>query len=762
MTPPDRPLSAASTGAANEGISAASRTTTINPDPPHQHAEPPRSPRPDVLLRCLLYLTQQLGRPVSEADIRALCPIDASGMSELNFLHAAQRLGYKVGRSEIELKTLDGAPTPFVLLCSGDVPPVVVAAASRGNFTLVDVVNGKTRAVSPDELLELGYRVILIKAQSGAGAAGETKPIGRSAGTGWRTLFNERVRRVLGELIAASFIINILALATPLFMMTVFNKIIGQGAIDTLNVLLIGMVVVYLFDFLLRAVRGYIASHTGARLDALISGEVVHHLVHLPFQHFERTPTGLIAERLRQLDVLRGFFTGQMPVLIIDLVFVALFVAAIFLINSLMGWITVGAIPLFVLLSWIAHRGQRDLINQNFMALAAKGSALSETVNNAVTVKSLGLESEIEKRWQGRVAAAAWTGFRANNLANIVGTLSGVLQVLVTLLIIYVGAVSIVNNTMSIGALIAANILAGRALAPMRQVVAALHSLQAVQQAFRRLDEIMEVPTETAPGELAPLPAIKGEIGFEHVFFRFDEDLPPVLRDIDFRIESGTVVGIIGPSGSGKTTISNLLQGLYQPSTGRVLIDQTDIGHISPAQLRAQYGVVPQDVQLFAGTVRENIAMGIADKDPARVVAVARFVGAHGFIQRLPHGYNTVIGERGVGLSAGQRQLICIARALIRNPRIIILDEATSALDPATEEQLLRSLKRNARGRTIVMITHRIAPLAIADKVALVIDGRVERLGPPQDVIAYARTRMAEATREAPQAAQGFSLAQNL
>jgi len=758
MSPPDRPVSSSSSGSANDGISAAARTTIVDSEDSH-HASV-KSRRPDALLGCLLYLTQQLGKPVSQADIRALCPIDPAGMTEDNFLYAAQRLGYKVGRSEIDLKSLPAAPAPFVLLCSGEVPPVVVATASRGNFTLIDVANGKTRAVSPDEVLELGYRIILIKAPSGAEAASGAQPRGRSAGTGWRALFNDRVRRVLGELIAASFIINILALATPLFMMVVFNKIIGQGAIDTLNVLLIGMVVVYLFDFLLRAVRGYIASHTGARLDALISGEVVHHLVHLPFQHFERTPSGLIAERLRQLDVLRGFFTGQMPVLIIDLVFVALFVSAIFFINSLMGWITVAAIPFFVLLSWLSHRGQRDIINQNFMALAAKGSALSETVNNAVTVKSLGLESEIEKRWQGRVAAAAWTGFRANNLANIIGTLSGVLQVLVTLLIIYVGAVSIVDNTMSIGALIAANILAGRALAPMRQVVAALHSLQAVQQAFKRLDEIMEVPTEVAPGELAPMPAIKGEIGFEHVFFRFDEDLPPALKDIDFRIEPGTVVGIIGPSGSGKTTISNLLQGLYQPSTGRVLIDQTDIGHISPAQLRSQYGVVPQDVQLFAGTVRENIAMGVSDKDPARVVSVARFVGAHGFIQRLPQGYNTVIGERGVGLSAGQRQLICIARALIRNPRIIILDEATSALDPSTEEQLLRSLKRNARGRTIVMITHRLAPLSIADKVVLVIDGRVERMGAPQDVVAYAKVRMAEATRDAPPP-QGFSLPQN-
>jgi ABC-type bacteriocin/lantibiotic exporter with double-glycine peptidase domain len=266
MSPPDRPLSAAASGVPGGGISAAAHTTTIHPASSGPDTAKPR--RSDVLLGCLLYLTQQLGKPVSQADIRALCPIDSSGMTEDNFLHAAQRLGYKAGRAEIDLKSLSAAPTPFVLLCSGDVPPVVVASASRGNFTLVDVAAGKTRTVSPDEVLELGYRIILVKAPSGAEAASGARPIGRSAGTGWRALFNDRVRRVLGELITASFIINILALATPLFMMVVFNKIIGQGAIDTLNVLLIGMVVVYLFDFLLRAVRGYIASHTGARLDA--------------------------------------------------------------------------------------------------------------------------------------------------------------------------------------------------------------------------------------------------------------------------------------------------------------------------------------------------------------------------------------------------------------------------------------------------------------------------------------------------------------
>ena len=245
------------------------------------------------------------------------------------------------------------------------------------------------------------------------------------------------------------------------------------------------------------------------------------------------------------------------------------------------------------------------------------------------------------------------------------------------------------------------------------------------------------------------MPPLSGRIRLERVSWRADDDGPDLLHDADLEIESGEIIGLVGPSGSGKTTIANLVQGLHQPSAGRVLIDDTDVAHLSPAQLRAQIGCVPQEVQLFAGSVLDNIAMGVADKDPARVVAAARFVGAHDFIERLPQGYNTLLGERGQGLSMGQRQLLCIARALIRDPRILILDEATSALDPATEEQLLRRLKSTMRGRTVIMITHRLAPLAIADRVAVVMDGRIERVGPPTDVMAYARIRMAEVLRAA-------------
>jgi ABC-type bacteriocin/lantibiotic exporter with double-glycine peptidase domain len=361
-----------------------------------------------------------------------------------------------------------------------------------------------------------------------------------------------------------------------------------------------------------------------------------------------------------------------------------------------------------------------------------------------LTVKSLALEPEMERRWEVRLANSAFTSYRAGNLSNVAATLGYLLQMVASLAILSVGAILAIEGEMTVGALIACNMLANRVLVPLRVIATAWHQVQETKEAFRRINEVMEEAAETPPGTASPTPELRGRIQFEAVDFSFEPGQAPTLRGIDLSIDKGSVIGVIGPSGSGKSTLAKLMQGLYRPSAGRVTIDGTDVQHMSLQALRQQIGVVPQDNQLFAGTVRENIQMGALSRDPDRVVAVAKFVGAHDFIQRLPKGYETVLGERGVGLSNGQRQLLCIARALVRNPRILILDEATSDLDPVAEDFLLRNLQRAARGRTIVIVTHRLAPLAIADRVALLIEGRIERVGPPAEVIAFAKTRMAE------------------
>ncbi len=725
------------TGAGRAGAEPPDRETTA--------AKPqaaPQAQRVDPLLASLLRFTQHFARPVSEADIRLAVPIGVDGMSLQEFRRAAQRMGYKTGDAEIDHETAGDLPPPFLAHDRASGRCVSVLSRDGDAVVTFDPLSGEVSLLGPEELADAFDAAILIKPENEFEAREHD----------WRSMLWSRMRGVVMELLLASFVINLFALAAPLFIMTVYNKIVGQKALDTLTILALGMGTVYAFDLLLRILRGYISTHTGARMEALIGAEVMHHLLRLPYKHFESTPTGMIAERLRQMDTIRAFFTGQMPMTLVDLLFVFVFLTVLFFMSPVIGFIVLGAMPIFVILSASFHATQKKLTEENFLGQAAKTSALSEVVHNALTVKSLALEADVERRWEQRLGLSAWTGYRAGNLANAIAVASQVLQQAIGLLIIVFGARQIIAEEMSIGALIAANILATRALAPMRQVVSAWHQVQEVRAAFSRINDIMSEPTEAGPGELGAGMALKGDIAFEEVTFRYAEDIPPVIEEVSFEVNTGEMLGIIGPSGSGKSTLAKLLQGLYEPDSGRVLIDGTDIQHISPAALRRQIGVVPQEVQLFAGTVRENISMGVADKDPARIVAVSKFVGAHDFIQHLPKGYDTNLTERGGGLSAGQRQLLSIARALIRNPRILVLDEATSALDPVTEERFMKNLRRASRGRTIIVISHRMGPVSIADKVGLVIGGQLERIGPPREIIAFARTRMAENAREAQQA----------
>ncbi|MEZ5670376.1 MAG: peptidase domain-containing ABC transporter [Alphaproteobacteria bacterium] len=702
-------------------------------------ARPAEAPPGDALLHCLIKVTHYYGRPVTEADLRAATPVPAGGMSLPSFERAAQRLGYKVGRQKVDAGKLAHLPTPFVTIPRKGRLARLVIERDQDDLVLLDPFTNERSLVRPGALADEVAEAFLVKPDSGVGDRGRR----HHPSAGWRGLISSRLRGVLWELALASLVINLFALIAPLFTMTVYNKVIGQAALDTLTVLSIGMITIYGFEFILRVVRGYVSSHTGARLDALIGGEVVHRLLHQPFSYFEGAASGQISERLRQLDTIRNFFTGQMPMTVVDLAFVSIFLIALFFISPIFAALALGAIPLFVLLSLMFHKKQKALIEHSFAALAAKSSALNETVNNAVTIKSLGLESDVERRWEGRLAATAWHGFKAHNLSNWLTSLTTTLQQVIGLAVIFIGARLVIERELTIGALIAASILVTRAIAPMRQVVSAWYQVQEVKAAFNRLSEIMEAKPEEEPGDVAPQPPLRGDIKVDAVTYSFDRNQPPVLRNVTVEFASGEVVAIIGPSGSGKSTLAKILQGLYPPDSGRVLIDGTDIHHISRASLRAQLGVVPQETQLFAGTVRENIMMGQPLDAPERAVAAAKFVGAHDFIQRLPRGYDTPIGERGVGISAGQRQLLCVARALIRNPRILILDEATSALDPAAEEALLVNLRRQARGRTIILITHRMAPLSIADKAVLLINGQVDKVGPPKEVVAYARERMA-------------------
>src|SRR6267154_3883488 len=386
----------------------------------------------DSLMRALLYVAQQVGRPLGEADVRRLAAVPAAGLDEQAFLTAGAGLCLETQALDLTPDRLDDLPMPFALVAPGQ-PAHVVVTGRAGHWVVLDVVEGRAWRLSTEEVMALGTRALVMR---------EKPPDERREA--WYAPLWMRVRPVILKLAATSFVINVLGLATPLFMMLVLNRVIGRdpssGGASVMTVLCAGMLVAYGLDFALRVARGWLSARTGARLDTLMSAEALHHLMQLPYRHFERTPSGVIAERLRQLDVLRSFFTGQMPVLAIDIAFVALFLAATFAISATLGMVATATIPILVGVSLATHRAQRRLADESFQALAAKSSTLTETVANAATIKALGLEAEVERRWQARVEQSAWTSFRANNLANIATSASGSLQLVASLGLIVMGA----------------------------------------------------------------------------------------------------------------------------------------------------------------------------------------------------------------------------------------------------------------------------------------------------------------------------------
>ena len=559
-----------------------------------------------------------------------------------------------------------------------------------------------------DTVADLAERIVLLKPLA--------EPAPQPA---CRDTIMPRLRPVLWELGIASVVINLLALATPLFLMTVYNKVINHGALQTLDVLVLGMITLFVFEWLLRSLRSYIASHTGGRLDAALGSEVVHHLVHLPLRTFEAVPTGQILERTRQLDQLRQFFTSQMPLLLVDL-------AVRRRCSSRCCSISTSA--------WARSRWPRCRCSgcsrcspagrtggwsrRASAAAAAKASSLGETVSQALTVKALGLEPEMERRFKQKLAEAAWTGFRASNLGGLIASSGQALQHVVALVIVYVGARAIIAGDMSIGALIAATILAARALAPIRQVVGAWQQLQTVRTAFARLDELMNEPTELrrAPGPALraarPHPLRAGRLPLRR--------RRPRRRSIgvDLEIAPGQMLGVVGPPGSGKSTFAKLLLGLDQPEHGRVLIDDLDVRLWSPAVLRQQIGVVPQEVQLFAGTIAENIALGAA-RPRVRAGRRRRQVRRRARLHPAPAGRLRHPAQR-----ARRRPLRRPAPADQHRPRA---DPQPAPPGARRGDQRARrrdrggapgsTCKRASRGRTIVMVTHRLGALAIADRV---------------------------------------------
>jgi ATP-binding cassette, subfamily B, bacterial HlyB/CyaB len=545
-----------------------------------------------------------------------------------------------------------------------------------------------------------------------------------------------KYRRLLGEVLFASFFLQLFALVSPLFFQVVIDKVLVHRTLSTLDVLVVGLVAISIFETILGIMRTYIFAHTTNRIDVELGARLFRHLVALPVAYFQVRRVGDSVARVRELENIRNFLTSSALTLVIDLFFTFVFLGVMFFYSPLLTYVVLGAFPFYIAISAGATPLFRKRLDDKFQRGAENQAFLVESVNGVETLKAMAVEPQMQRRWEEQLAGYVAASFRVLSLGNTASQVVQLVSKLVTAGVLYFGARLVIEGNLTVGELVAFNILASRVSAPVLRLAQIWQDFHQARLSVARLGDILNTRTEPTynPGRAA-LPEIRGDIVFEHVTFRYRIDGPEVLHDVSFGAPAGQIVGIVGPSGSGKSTLAKLIQRLYVPESGRVLVDGVDLAVVDTAWLRRQIGMVLQENVLFNRSVRDNIALADPAMPMERIIAAAALAGAHEFILELPEGYDTIVGERGSSLSGGQKQRIAIARALITDPRILIFDEATSALDYESERIIQEHMTEIARQRTVFIIAHRLSTVRRTDRILTVDRGRLVEDGTHDELV---------------------------
>ncbi len=580
--------------------------------------------------------------------------------------------------------------------------------------------------------LEAGWdgRILLLTRRRNLG------DLGRRFDLTWFIGAIHKYRGLLTEVLIASLFLQIFALISPLFFQVVIDKVLVHRGLSTLDVLIIGLVAISIFETVLGGLRTYVFAHTTNRIDVELGARLFRHLLALPIVYFQARRVGDSVARVRELENIRNFLTSSALTLVVDLAFTVVFLAVMFYYAPFLTWIVLGAFPFYIAISAIATPLFRRRLDEKFARGAENQAFLVENVTGIETLKAMAVEPQVQRRWEEQLAGYVTASFRVINLGNAASQAVQLVSKLVTAGTLYYGARLVIAGDLTVGELVAFNMLAGRVSAPVLRLAQLWQDFHQARLSVARLGDILNsVPEPTYSPTRTALPAIRGDVVLDHVTFRYRTDGPAVLHDVSINIPAGQIVGIVGPSGSGKSTLAKLVQRLYAPESGRVLVDGADLALADPAWLRRQIGVVLQENVLFNRSVRDNIALADPAMPIERVIAAAQLAGAHEFILELPEGYDTVVGERGGSLSGGQRQRIAIARALVMDPRILILDEATSALDYESERIIQQSMAQIARGRTVLIIAHRLSTVRQTNRIVTIERGRIVEDGSHDQLI---------------------------
>jgi ATP-binding cassette subfamily B protein len=547
-----------------------------------------------------------------------------------------------------------------------------------------------------------------------------------------------RYRKVLTEVLIASFFVQLFGLANPLMIQLIIDKVIVQNSIDTLHVLGILLLGVAIFEAILTTLRTYLFVDTTNRIDMALGSEIIDHLLRLPLRYYERRPVGELATRINELENIRQFLTGTALTVVLDAVFSVVYIVVMFIYSWLLTLVTLAVIPLFILLTIFVSPKVRRELRTKAERQAETQSYLVEVLSGISTVKAQNIELRARWKWQERYGRYVSEGFKTVVTSTWASSASNFLNKLSALLVLWVGAYLVLDQKLTLGQLIAFRIISGYVTSPLLRLAQIWQNFQSTGLSLERLSDIVDSPQEAdeADRHNIPLPQVQGTVKYENVSFRFAASGPLQLSNVSVEIPAGSFVGIVGQSGSGKSTLTKLLPRLYDPNSGRILVDGYDIGKVELYSLRRQIGIVPQETLLFDGTVQENIALTNPDASSEEIIEAAKVAVAHDFIMGLANGYNTRVGERGSSLSGGQRQRIAIARTVLQSPGLLILDEATSALDYDTERQVCLNLAQAYKGRTVFFITHRLSTIRNSDIILMMDKGAIVEQGTHEELMA--------------------------
>ncbi len=652
-------------------------------------------------------------------------------MSATDLLLAARHLGLQARLVHSHAQRLAHKPMPaLALIRDGDDggARAVVLAQCDGNRVLVQdpaSPNGNRPSIDPLDSFATRWTGELILITSHATLAGALARFDFS----WFIPSLVKYRRLLGEVLLISCMLQLFALVSPLFFQVVMDKVLVHRGTSTLDVVIFGLVVVVLFESVLTGLRAYLLSHTTNRIDVELGARLFRHLVQLPLAYFQARRVGDSVARVRELEHIRSFLTGNALTVVLDVAFSVVFIAVMLCYSVPLTLIVLTSLPLYFGLSLAVTPLLRQRLDVKFARGAENQALLVETVTGIQTVKAGALEPVFAKRWDQQLAAYVTAGFKTQNLASWAHEGIQLIGKLVNAATLWYGAHLVMDNQLSVGQFVAFTMFAQRVAQPIMRLAQLWSDFQQTGISMARLGDILNTPTEVAPASAAQLPTIQGRVTFDAVTFRYRPEAIAALSGLSLDVRPGEVIGIVGRSGSGKSTLTKLVQRLYTPEQGRVLVDGVDTSLIDAAQLRRQVGVVLQENLLFNRSVRENIAISDPAAPIEAVIRVAQLSGVHAFVRDLPEGYDTVVGEQGGSLSGGQRQRIAIARALFTDPRILILDEATSALDYESEAIIARNMAHICRGRTVFIIAHRLSAVRHADRIVVIDKGRIVEMG---------------------------------